>query len=163
MIALATWKTPFAVHILYPAILVGLTSEFIQIKGGGHATNPGFSSTTGIQIYMCRFDQITYNDSDETVDVGAGCLWDEVYKYLNENHAGHGVVGGATTGGVGVAGYLLGGGYSIKTNQYGLGIDNVVKFEVVLTSGEIKVVENDWYHSDLFMALKVNFPVLCAL
>jgi hypothetical protein len=28
------------------------------VKGGGHATNPGFSSTTGVQIAMTRFNQV---------------------------------------------------------------------------------------------------------
>lgn len=45
-------------------------------------------------------------------------------------------------------------GYSWKTNQYGLALDNVVKFELVLPDSKaVSVTEDD--HSDLFWALKV--------
>lgn len=29
-----------------------------QVKGGGHASNPGFSSTTGVHIAMYRFSAV---------------------------------------------------------------------------------------------------------
>ncbi|EGN97867.1 hypothetical protein SERLA73DRAFT_160903 [Serpula lacrymans var. lacrymans S7.3] len=123
------------------------------IKGGGHATSPRLSSTSGIQIYMARFDLIQYNSATDTVDIGAGCLWDQVYKELLPYKRS--VVGGSTSEGVGVAGWLLGGGYSLKTNQYGLGIDNIVGFEIVMPSGNvINVRQGEIKHKDLFEALK---------
>ena len=78
-----------------------------QVKGGGHATNPKFSSTTGVQISMCRFSEVVYNPDSQTVDIGAGLVWDDVYAAL-EPH-GVNVVGGRLTG-IGVAGLTLGGG-----------------------------------------------------
>lgn len=56
---------------------------------------------------MIRFNNVTYNESEQTADIGAGMIWDEVYSGL----APHGVnvVGGRVTG-VGVAGFTLGGG-----------------------------------------------------
>ena len=108
---------------------------------------------------MAKFDQVEYNSSTETVDVGAGCLWDHVYIELEKYERC--VVGGARMGGVGVAGYLLGGGYSIKTNQFGLGIDNIVKFQVILPDG--RIVETEEKHpqyGDLFVALKVRLYLL---
>lgn len=115
--------------------------------------NPNFSSTDGLQIYMSRFSKVKYNGSTETVDVGAGCVWDEVYRAMAK--VGRNVVGGASAQGVGVAGYLLGGGFSLKTNQYGLGIDNIIAIQIVLPNGEILDV-NEQYHGDLFQALKVS-------
>jgi hypothetical protein len=48
-------------------------------------------------------------------------------------------------------------GYSWKTNQYGLTIDTVTEFELVLPSGEVKVVtEKD---ENLWFALKVCLNV----
>ena len=48
-------------------------------------------------------------------------------------------------------------GYSWKTNQYGLPADTVTEFELVLPSGEVKVVtEKD---EDLWFALKVCLNV----
>jgi len=61
------------------------------------------------------------------------------------------VVGGRVPG-VGVAGLTLGGGYSYKTSQYGLAIDNVVGYELVLPNGTItNVTSND---SDLWFGLR---------
>ena len=77
------------------------------MRGGGHSSNPGFSSTPGVQIALYRFSEIVYNETSQTVDVGAGLIWDEVYAAL-EPYAVN-VVGGRVTG-VGVAGFTLGGG-----------------------------------------------------
>ncbi|KAG8905914.1 hypothetical protein FRB99_007994 [Tulasnella sp. 403] len=105
------------------------------VKGGGHAMNPDFSSTTGVQIYMSRFNRIRYHEDTELVDIGAGCVWDEVYRDMSK--IGRNIVGGASSQGVGVAGYLLGGGFSLKTNRFGLGIDNVAAIQIVLPNGEV--------------------------
>ena len=113
---------------------------------------PDHSSTEGIQISMAKFDQVEYDKSSKTVTVGAGCLWDEVYSAMTPYKRN--VVGGAAAQGVGVAGWMLGGGYSLKTNQYGLGIDNVVKFEIVTGNGRIRTC-TEKKRSDLFQALRV--------
>ncbi|KAG8982312.1 hypothetical protein FRB94_002600 [Tulasnella sp. JGI-2019a] len=130
------------------------------IKSGGHAMNPGFSSTSGVQVYMCRFNQVKCDDQKETIDIGAGCIWDEVYGSLVKSRRN--IVGGTSSSGVGVAGYLLGGGYSLKTNQHGLGIDNVVAIQVILPNGDVHVVDEN-NESDLFYALKgggTNFGIV---
>lgn len=85
----------------------GSLNVSLQVKGGGHATNPGFSSTTGVQISMSRFSEVVYDAAAQTVTIGAGLIWDDVYAAL-EPH-GVNVVGGRVSG-VGVAGFTLGGG-----------------------------------------------------
>ncbi len=97
------------------------------IKSGGHTLNPGFSSTTGVQISMSRFSNVTYHPNNQTVDVGSGLVWDDVYEALEPYNVS--VLGGRVSG-VGVGGLMLGGGYSWKSNQYGLCIDNVFEYEV---------------------------------
>ena len=77
------------------------------MRGGGHTANPGFSSTTGVQIAMTRFSQTTYDASTNTATIGTGQIWDEVYTALAPYDVN--VVGGRVTG-VGVAGFTLGGG-----------------------------------------------------
>ena len=54
-------------------------------------------------------------------------------------------------------------GYSFKTNEYGLAVDNVVAFNFVLPSGEVIKVTKDSY-PDLFFGLKVydHLPSFCA-
>ncbi|KAK0184503.1 hypothetical protein F5146DRAFT_1114278 [Armillaria mellea] len=119
--------------------ILGKAKTPFGVKGGGHATNQGFSSTTGVEIAMTRFNEITYDSTTQTAVIGAGNIWDDVYEVLNAQ--GVNVVGGRLTG-IGVAGLTLGGGYSFLSNQYGLAIDNVVAYELE---------END---PDLFFSLK---------
>lgn len=97
------------------------------LNGGGHSLNPGFSSSSGIQISMRRFRQVVYHSNNQTVDIGSGLVWDDVYAALEPYSVS--VLGGRVSG-VGVAGLTLGGGYSWKTNQYGLTIDNVFEYQV---------------------------------
>lgn len=78
-----------------------------KVKGGGHASNPGFSSTTGVHIAMGRFSEVTYDEEHQTAIVGAGLIWDNVYAALASHRVS--VLGGRVTG-VGVAGFILGGG-----------------------------------------------------
>ncbi|KAF9031935.1 hypothetical protein BJ165DRAFT_1535284 [Panaeolus papilionaceus] len=130
--------------------IVGDTRTPFAVKGGGHATNPGFSSTTGVHISMYRFFEVKYMKSTETVDVGAGLLWDDVYDKLEPDRVT--VVGGRMTG-VGVAGLILGGGYSWKSDQLGLAVDNVVAFELVTPSGAVTSVTQTT-DPELFFALK---------
>lgn len=82
------------------------------VKGGGHTTNPGFSSTEGVQIAMSRFNETKVNSTSQTVEVGAGLTWDQVYAKLGPT--GVNVIGARVTG-VGVAGNILGGGGCIPS------------------------------------------------
>lgn len=77
------------------------------MKGGGHASNPGFSSTRGVQISLARFNNITVDSTAGTVELGPGLTWDQVYAALDPT--GVNVIG-ARLPGVGVAGVTLGGG-----------------------------------------------------
>lgn len=87
--------------------IIGQTRTPFAVKGGGHATNPGFSSTSGVQIAMARFNQVIIDETASTVEIGAGLVWDDVYRALD----GTGLnVAGGRVGGVGVAGFILGGG-----------------------------------------------------
>ncbi|SJL13225.1 related to 6-hydroxy-D-nicotine oxidase [Armillaria ostoyae] len=130
--------------------ILGKTKTPFGVKGGGHATNQGFSSTTGVQIAMTRFNEVTYDSATQTAVIGAGNIWDDVYEILDAQ--GVNVVGGRVTG-IGVAGFTLGGGYSWLSNQYGLAIDNVVAYELVAPNATVVTVreEND---PDLFFSLK---------
>lgn len=94
-------------------VILALDSTFLidfrcfQIKGAGHAVNPGFSSTPGVHISMARFSEVKYQASSQTAEVGTGLIWDDVYAALEPYNRT--VVGGRVSG-VGVAGLSLGGG-----------------------------------------------------
>ncbi|KAJ7498169.1 hypothetical protein B0H11DRAFT_2383215 [Mycena galericulata] len=149
--------------------LVGSTRTPFAVKGGGHAWNPGFSSTTGVQIAMSRFNNITYSKTSQyendapngTVTFGAGMLWNEVYAALDPFNIT--VVGGRVVG-VGAAGFLLGGGYSFFSNQYGMSVDTILAFDIVKPDGTACTVTAS-SDPDLFWALKGglnNFGIVTA-
>ncbi|KAI0262278.1 hypothetical protein BGY98DRAFT_1050305 [Russula aff. rugulosa BPL654] len=96
--------------------------------------NPGFSSTNGVLIVMTRFNETKVNSTSGTVEIGAGLTWDQVYDELEPT--GVNVVGGRVLG-VGVAGLTLGGGFSYTTSQYGLTIDHMAGYELVLPNGTV--------------------------
>ena len=104
---------------------------------------------------MRRFNNVTYSASTGIATIGAGLIWDDVYAALEQYNVN--VVGARATG-VGVAGFILGGGaysncpifpavsliidigYSFLTNQYGLAVDTVQAFELVLPNGTVTLV-----------------------
>ncbi|KAJ7108943.1 FAD dependent oxidoreductase [Mycena crocata] len=130
--------------------LLGTSRTPFAVKGGGHTANPGFSSTTGVHISMSRFSNVDYDAASGTARVGAGLIWDDVYTALAP--FGVNVVGGRVSG-VGVAGFTLGGGFSWKTNQFGLTVDTVTAFELVKPNGDVVSVTAA-SDADLFFALK---------
>jgi hypothetical protein len=119
------------------------------VKGGGHIRNPGFSSTNGVEIALTRFNETKVNSEAGTVEVGAGLTWDQVYTTLEPS--GVNVIGSRVPG-VGVSGLTLGGGYSFLSSQYGLTVDNVEGFELVLPNGTIVNVTSE--DEDLWFGLR---------
>lgn len=103
---------------------------------GGHASNPGFSSTTGVLISLKRFDKVTLSADRRTAEIGFGQVcragyshdqcsvglifqqgWLDVFKKLDGT--GYNVVGGRVPG-PGVGGFTLGGGFSwqVHTSKF---------------------------------------------
>ncbi|KAJ5109473.1 hypothetical protein N7456_006148 [Penicillium angulare] len=121
------------------------------VKSGGHNPNNGFASIQdGLLISTKNLDQVDYNEDDQTAVIGPGLSWEEAQKGLDGT--GRAVVGGRL-GGVGIGGYMLGGGMSFLSTQYGWAANNVANFEVVLANGTI-VNANEKENTDLFASLK---------
>jgi len=82
--------------------ILGACRTPFAVKGGGHTTNPGFSSTSGVEIALARFNSTKVSAYDGTVEIGAGLTWDQVYETLSMKlrylllmwHAGAGDDGG---------------------------------------------------------------------
>ncbi|KAF9512347.1 hypothetical protein BS47DRAFT_1394236 [Hydnum rufescens UP504] len=123
------------------------------IKAGGRATNPGFSSTPGIQIALSKFKDVTYDPKLHTATVGAGLSWAELYTELEK--LGVTVVGGRIVG-VGMLLILFPLGYSYISNRHGLVIDNIVAFKLVLPNGRTTTVTTE-SNPELSWALKGGY------
>ncbi|KAM6496653.1 hypothetical protein JOM56_007126 [Amanita muscaria] len=128
------------------------------LKSGGHISVPKiYPPNEGVLIYMKQFDHIKYDKEKKTLDVGAGVIWKDVYEYLEpfasdaSDHA-PGVVGGDPL--VGVSGWLLGGGFSLQTNKFGLGIDNLIGFQVLLPGAQAVCNVSREENPEIFKALK---------
>lgn len=84
-----------------------------------------------------------------TVLIGPGVNVEDFMKTVLDEYGYSSIV--ASAGGVGMGGFILGGGYGLQSRMYGLAIDNVVSLNVTLPSGESK--ENVRDGNDLFWAL----------
>ena len=122
------------------------------IKSGGHTTNPGWSSTTGVQISTSRFNTAVYDPKTGLARVGTGQESENAYSKLEPFNVS---IAAGRVAGVGVGGFTLGGGYSWLTNQVGVSCDTVHQFEVALPTGKVVNATNTT-NSDLFFGLKVG-------
>lgn len=54
--------------------IISSTRSPFAVKSGGHASNPGFSSTPGVHISLKRMDQIVLSEDNSTVEIGMGLV-----------------------------------------------------------------------------------------
>lgn len=121
------------------------------IRSGGHTQWEGANNIQdGVTIDLQFLSHIKLDESTETVDIGPGARWKQVYDELKKTGR---VVAGGRNGKVGVGGLLLGGGKTFFTGRRGFACDDVISYEVVLGDGNIITANKD-QNSDLFMALK---------
>lgn len=127
----------------------------ITTKSGGHSANGYCLNSSGIVLDLVEMNNIERID-ERTLKVGTGTRWIQVYDYLRIRQSDRIAIGGGCPG-VGVAGFLLGGGYSFISRSYGLGVDNVTNMEFVDINGDVYQL-NDRTSSqsekDLYWALK---------
>lgn len=134
----------------------------LNIKNTGHDYLGRSTSPNSITIWTHELDSIVFHESYQSpcnslteqhpaFTFGAGVNWFNAYQAAHAHNVT--VVGGAQAG-VGVAGgWLQGGGHSMLSPAYGLGVDHVLEFKVVLSNGDF-VTANACSHPDLFWALR---------
>ncbi|KAL1630403.1 hypothetical protein SLS56_004930 [Neofusicoccum ribis] len=52
--------------------VIGSVRSPFAVKSGGHSSNPGFSSTTGVHISLKRMNQVALSDDNSMVEIGMG-------------------------------------------------------------------------------------------
>ncbi|KAK4641447.1 hypothetical protein QC761_501820 [Podospora bellae-mahoneyi] len=121
------------------------------VRSGGCNFWPSNNIDHGVTIDLGQLAWIKYNPDDETVSIGPGARWGQVYEYLAQYDR---AVAGGREARVGVGGLLLGGGNTLFTGRHGFACDNVIEYEVVLANGSIVKATASGEYSDLFRALK---------
>ncbi|ETS86020.1 hypothetical protein PFICI_04045 [Pestalotiopsis fici W106-1] len=135
--------------------------EFL-VRNRGHGTTTSLSAFSGIEINVELLQGITIQPDGETAIFQAGTYGAEVINTLWDQ--GYVTTTGSTAC-VGLTGPSLGGGHSRYEGLYGLVMDNIVHYNIVLANGtEIGV--NETSHPDLMWALKGaghNFAIVTSL
>ncbi|KAI8626388.1 hypothetical protein F5Y19DRAFT_466404 [Xylariaceae sp. FL1651] len=142
--------------------MLAAAGEQFAIRSGGHTQWAGSNNIeNGVTIDLGLLAWTRFDAGTETVDIGPGGRWRDVYAELAKHDR---VVAGGREGNVGVAGLILGGGNTFYTARHGFACDNVVAFEVVLADGRVVTANAEDVHTkDLFWALKggsSNFGVV---
>lgn len=54
--------------------VIGSNRVPFAVRSGGHASNPGFSSTTGVHIALTRMNQVVLSADKSSVEIGMGMV-----------------------------------------------------------------------------------------
>lgn len=128
-----------------------LTNTTFAIESGGHSSVIGASNIDGaVTLDMSAMWSVDLSEDGKSVTIGTGARWLEVYKTLEASGL---AVSGGRVSDIGVGGYILGGGFSWYSNQFGWTCDMVEQYEVVLWNGSAVTASNEQYR-DLFWSLK---------
>lgn len=121
----------------------------VAVQSTGHGAVPGHADGA-LLINTGRLRELSVDAEARTARIGAGNRWADVLAAT----APHGLLPLAGSApGVGVVGYLLGGGLSPLGRAFGFAADHVRAFELVTADGGIRRVEAA-REPDLFWALR---------
>lgn len=130
----------------------------VAVAGTGHDFLNRHSCDQGLLIRTALMKDIAWDHADSkgfgrpSVRVGAGLTFGEItYSGAAQTPSSYVSSGWMKT--VGVTGWSLGGGHGPHGVSNGLGVDNLLEVEIVLSNGTA-VVANKKQHADLFWALR---------
>ncbi|KAE8413974.1 hypothetical protein BDV36DRAFT_303684 [Aspergillus pseudocaelatus] len=148
----ACWVQPSSTEDVSTILSVIIdTSCRFAVKGGGHARDPDDSvSAGGVTIDMQKMRTVEVAPDQKTAKVGSGHVLLSLYEGLEKYNL---TTLGGRVADVGLGGYVLGGGFSHLSPKYGLAMDNVFEYELVLPNATVAIV-NQETHPDLYFALR---------
>lgn len=165
------WSTQASTHAVVAegaadvAAAIGFASRSgvrLVVKGGGHSYLGNSNAAGSLLIWTRRLRNVEFDEGfrgvgwpaarkcEPAVSVGAGCIWGEVYRAAAGR--GRAVLGGGCLT-VGVAGFVLGGGFGSLSKAYGTGASNLLEAEIVTADGRVRIV-NEYRDPELFFALR---------
>ncbi len=118
-------------------------------RAGGH-NYAGYSTTRGLMIDVGGLDDIAFDAQSGRVTVGAGVKNRDIYTALSRQSV---AITHGRCYGVGVAGFLLGGGIGFDMRLNGIGSDKLMETHVVGADGEIRTAR-ELHQPDLFWACR---------
>jgi len=122
--------------------------EDLTVLGAGHGRLHALRG--GSAITLRHLDAVEVDVSGRSVRIGAGCTWVPVLAATTA----HGLAPACGSApGVGVVGYLLGGGLGPLASSFGYSSDHVRSFDVVTPADGAVTVSAD-RHPDLFWAMR---------
>lgn len=123
-------------------------------KGGGHSATGYCLNQAGMVLDLSSMKAMRLDRVQRLLYVEMGATWKDVYSFLADSGSGLIPIGGGCLG-VGLPGFLLGGGYSFLSRSYGLGSDNVAAIDLVTPDGvrhELSDESTSQADRDLFWA-----------
>jgi hypothetical protein len=134
----------------------------LSVRGGGHDWAGRALRDDGLVIDLTGMRQVDVDAQAEVARVAGGATATDLIAAA----APHGLAAvTGNVGAVGMAGFILGGGYGPLTTRFGLGLDNLLEAEIVLADGRL-VFASASQNSDLFWALRGgggNFGVVTSM
>ncbi|KDQ63022.1 hypothetical protein JAAARDRAFT_120376 [Jaapia argillacea MUCL 33604] len=134
----------------------------LTIKNAGHDYKGRSSLKNSLALWTLNLKGISYSKTFvpegcprhlkyTAMTVGAGMGWADVYQYADANNFT--AIGGyhQTIGASG--GWIMGGGHSVLTPVFGLGVDRALEFKIVTPDGSVRTA-NECQNSDLYWALR---------
>ncbi len=123
----------------------------LRARGGAHCYQPASLVNFGIVLDQRPLDKIVKIDIiNQTVQIQAGALLGPVIEELSKKNI---LIPVGTCVTNGLAGLTLGGGIGFALRQYGLTLDQIVEFKVVLANGRhVNATERE--NCDLYWALR---------
>ncbi|KAI4237076.1 MAG: hypothetical protein LQ349_002123 [Xanthoria aureola] len=131
----------------------GNTSQVptFAVRGGGHTLFSGAANIDGgVTIDLREIKSVVLSKDRKMAAVGGGAVWSDIYPQMVPYNL---TVMGGRVPGVGVGGFVTGGGVNFLNQRYGWSCDNIYGYEVVLASGEVVYATANSYQ-DLWLALK---------
>ena len=124
-----------------------------RVFNTGHCYDGHCSGDGVLRVDVGALNATEWVTSGDTFRIGSGCRWGDVYAWLG-NSSGHRrcCVGGGDPS-VGVTGWTLGGGHGPMTRAFGIGVQQVISFEVVDAAGAVKTASAT-SEPELFWALR---------
>jgi FAD/FMN-containing dehydrogenase len=118
-------------------------------QSGGHSYG-GYSTTEGLMISVRPINGVTVDRASRIATIGSGMQLGNLYNTLFSE--GLFLPAGRCTS-VGIAGFVLGGGFGFETRQFGLTADHMIQTEIVTADGEILTC-SEAQNPDLFWACR---------